>query len=69
MSVILSPGESYSILMRVEIRNKVGMLGKVASAIGEAGGGHRCRGPLGGVQGGRADVLGLRRDSPGVEAP
>jgi malate dehydrogenase (oxaloacetate-decarboxylating) len=38
MPVILSPAESYSILMRVEIQNKVGMLGKVASAIGEAGG-------------------------------
>ncbi len=35
---ILSPSESYSITMRVEIQNKVGMLGKVTTAIGEAGG-------------------------------
>jgi malate dehydrogenase (oxaloacetate-decarboxylating) len=38
MSAILTPSESYSITMRVEIQNKLGMLGKVASAIGEAGG-------------------------------
>ena len=38
MSTTLSPSESYSITMRLEIQNKVGMLGKVATAIGEAGG-------------------------------
>ena len=34
----LSPSESYSITMRLEIQNKVGMLGKVTTAIGAAGG-------------------------------
>jgi len=34
----LSPSESYSITMRLEIQNKVGMLGKVTTAIGTAGG-------------------------------
>jgi malate dehydrogenase (oxaloacetate-decarboxylating) len=34
----LSPSESYSITMRLEILNKVGMLGKVTTAIGTAGG-------------------------------
>jgi malate dehydrogenase (oxaloacetate-decarboxylating) len=38
MAVSLSPSESYSITMRVEIQNKVGMLGKVTTAIGEVGG-------------------------------
>jgi len=38
MATTLSPSESYSITMRLEIQNKVGMLGKVATAIGEAGG-------------------------------
>lgn len=33
-----SPSVSYSIVARLEIENKVGMLGRVASAIGEAGG-------------------------------
>ncbi len=34
----LSPSESYSITMRVEIENKPGMLGKITTTIGEAGG-------------------------------
>jgi len=38
MATTLSPSESYSITMRLEIQNKVGMLGKVTTAIGEAGG-------------------------------
>ncbi len=32
------PSASYSITMRVEIQNRPGMLGKIASAIGKAGG-------------------------------
>jgi len=36
--MIKNPSASYSILMRVEILTKVGMLGKVTSAIGKAGG-------------------------------
>ena len=38
MVTTLSPSESYSITMRLEIQNKVGMLGKVTTAIGTAGG-------------------------------
>jgi len=38
MATTLSPSESYSITMRLEIQNKVGMLGKVTTAIGTAGG-------------------------------
>jgi malate dehydrogenase (oxaloacetate-decarboxylating) len=38
MATILSPSESYSITVRVEIHNKPGMLGKVTTAIGEVGG-------------------------------
>ena len=38
MATTLSPSESYSITMRLEIQNKVGMLGKVTTAIGEVGG-------------------------------
>jgi malate dehydrogenase (oxaloacetate-decarboxylating) len=38
MASILSPSESYSITMRVEIQNRPGMLGKVTTAIGEVGG-------------------------------
>ena len=38
MTTTLSPSESYSITMRLEIQNKVGMLGKVTTAIGTAGG-------------------------------
>ena len=38
MATTLSPSESYSITMRLEILNKVGMLGKVTTAIGTAGG-------------------------------
>src|SRR5512134_1626221 len=38
MPTLLSPSESYSITMRLEIQNKVGMLGKVTTAVGEAGG-------------------------------
>jgi malate dehydrogenase (oxaloacetate-decarboxylating) len=33
-----TPSASYSIIVRLEIRNRVGMLGRVASAIGAAGG-------------------------------
>ncbi len=38
MPATLSPSESYSITMRVEIRNTPGMLGKITTVIGEAGG-------------------------------
>jgi len=38
MATALSPSESYSITMRLEIQNAVGMLGKVTTAIGEVGG-------------------------------
>ncbi|MBI5419792.1 MAG: ACT domain-containing protein, partial [Deltaproteobacteria bacterium] len=38
MAAVLSPSESYSITIRVEIQNKPGMLGKVTTAIGEVGG-------------------------------
>jgi len=34
----VAPSASYSITVRLEIRNRPGMLGRVASAIGEAGG-------------------------------
>src|SRR5207245_10227569 len=33
-----APSASYSITLRVEIRNRPGMLGRVASTIGDAGG-------------------------------
>jgi len=33
MATTLAPSESYSITMRLEIQNKVGMLGKVTTAI------------------------------------
>jgi malate dehydrogenase (oxaloacetate-decarboxylating) len=36
--MVQKPSASYSITMRVEIQNRVGMLGKVTSAIGRAGG-------------------------------
>jgi len=36
--MVPKPSASYSITMRVEIQNRPGMLGKVASAIGKAGG-------------------------------
>src|SRR5947209_18330579 len=35
---MIAPSASYSLTVRVEIANKPGMLGRVASAIGEAGG-------------------------------
>ncbi|MBI5419767.1 MAG: NAD-dependent malic enzyme, partial [Deltaproteobacteria bacterium] len=35
---MVKPSESYSITMRVEIQNRVGMLGKVTTAIGTLGG-------------------------------
>src|SRR3989442_350288 len=35
---MIAPSASYSLTVRVEITNKPGMLGRVASAIGEAGG-------------------------------
>ncbi len=38
MTPTLSPSESYSITMRLEILNKVGMLGNVTTAIGSVGG-------------------------------
>jgi malate dehydrogenase (oxaloacetate-decarboxylating) len=34
----IAPSASYSLTVRVEIKNRPGMLGRVASAIGEAGG-------------------------------
>src|SRR3989475_4994924 len=34
----IAPSASYSITLRVEIKNRPGMLGRVASAIGNAGG-------------------------------
>ena len=37
MSVV-APSASYSLTVRVAIQNRAGMLGKVASAIGDAGG-------------------------------
>jgi malate dehydrogenase (oxaloacetate-decarboxylating) len=36
--MIPRPSASYSITMRVEIQNRIGMLGRVTSAIGKAGG-------------------------------
>src|SRR5207244_8285205 len=36
--MIGSPSASYSLIVRVEIVNRPGMLGKVTSAIGKAGG-------------------------------
>jgi malate dehydrogenase (oxaloacetate-decarboxylating) len=36
--MVAKPSASYSITMRVEIQNRPGMLGRVASAIGKAGG-------------------------------
>jgi malate dehydrogenase (oxaloacetate-decarboxylating) len=36
--ITVTPSESYSITMRVEIQNRPGMLGKVTTAIGAAGG-------------------------------
>ncbi|MBP2673893.1 MAG: NAD-dependent malic enzyme [Deltaproteobacteria bacterium] len=38
MTPMLTPSESYSITMRLEIPNRVGMLGTVTTAIGTAGG-------------------------------
>jgi len=38
MPATLLPTESYSITIRVEIQNKPGMLGKVTTSIGDAGG-------------------------------
>jgi malate dehydrogenase (oxaloacetate-decarboxylating) len=38
MPAVLLPSESYSITMRVEIQNRLGMLGRVTTTIGEAGG-------------------------------
>jgi malate dehydrogenase (oxaloacetate-decarboxylating) len=49
--VAITPSASYSITVRVEIRNRPGMLGRVTSAIGEAGG------DIGAV-----DIVELRRD-------
>ena len=39
MATTLSPSESYSITMRLEIQNKVGMRGIGKIAIGKWGGG------------------------------
>jgi malate dehydrogenase (oxaloacetate-decarboxylating) len=36
--VTITPSASYSVTVRVEIRNRPGMLGRVTSAIGDAGG-------------------------------
>lgn len=38
MPTTVLPSESYSITMRVEIQNRVGMLGRVTTTIGESGG-------------------------------
>src|SRR3972149_4026322 len=38
MPATVLPTESYSITIRVEIQNKPGMLGKVTTSIGDAGG-------------------------------
>ena len=35
----VAPSASYSLTVRLEIKNRPGMLGRVASAIGQAGGG------------------------------
>ncbi len=35
--MVTSPSASYSMTVRLEIRNRTGMLGKVTSAIGQAG--------------------------------
>jgi len=49
--MIKTPSASYSILMRVELLTKPGMLGKVTSAIGKAGG------DIGAV-----DIVGFKKD-------
>ena len=49
--MIRTPSPSYSILMRVELLTKPGMLGKVTSAIGKAGG------DIGAV-----DIVGFKKD-------
>ncbi len=36
--VVVAPSASYSLTLRLEIRNRPGVLGRVTSAIGEAGG-------------------------------
>jgi malate dehydrogenase (oxaloacetate-decarboxylating) len=48
----ITPSASYSLTVRVEIRNRPGMLGKVTSAIGEAGG------DIGAV-----DIVGMVKDT------
>jgi len=50
--MIKTPSASYSILVRLEILTKPGMLGRVASAIGKAGG------DIGSV-----DIVGFRKDT------
>jgi len=35
---MITPSASYSVTIRLQIRNRPGMLGRVASAIGGAGG-------------------------------
>src|SRR5512139_2035976 len=50
--MIKTPSASYSILVRLEILSKPGMLGKVTSAIGKAGG------DIGSV-----DIVGFRKDT------
>ncbi|MBI4270519.1 MAG: ACT domain-containing protein, partial [Candidatus Rokubacteria bacterium] len=35
---MIAPSASYSFTIRLQIRNRPGMLGRVASAMGEAGG-------------------------------
>lgn len=50
--IIKTPSASYSILIRLEILNKPGMLGQVTSAIGKAGG------DIGSV-----DIVGFRKDT------
>ncbi len=50
--MIRTPSASYSILIRIEILNKPGMLGKVTSAIGRAGG------DIGSI-----DIVGFKKDA------
>jgi len=49
--MIRTPSASYSILIRIEILNKPGMLGRVTSAIGKAGG------DIGSI-----DIVGFKKD-------
>src|SRR3989442_14689322 len=52
-----TPSASYSFTIRLQIANRPGMLGRVASAIGGAGGGLGAGGPRGAPPGGAARAL------------